>query len=37
MKSRTEYEVARDKLFVFGLTNEEVDRVESDAVRRRPG
>lgn len=31
MKSRREFEVARDKLYVFGLTQDEVERVESEA------
>jgi cobalt-zinc-cadmium efflux system membrane fusion protein len=31
MKSHREYEVARDKLFVFGLSETEVDQVESES------
>lgn len=31
MKSRREFEVARDKLYVYGLTQDEVERVESEA------
>ena len=31
MKSRREYEVARDKLFVYGLSEDEVERVETEA------
>jgi cobalt-zinc-cadmium efflux system membrane fusion protein len=31
MKSRREYEVARDKLMVYGLTDEEIDRVERES------
>jgi cobalt-zinc-cadmium efflux system membrane fusion protein len=31
MKSRREYEVARDKLFVYGLSEAEVEKVESEA------
>jgi membrane fusion protein, heavy metal efflux system len=30
MKNRREYEVARDKLLVYGLTEEEVERVERE-------
>jgi len=30
MKNRREYEVARDKLFVYGLTDEEVERVKDE-------
>src|SRR5262249_22756599 len=30
MKNRREYEVARDKLFVYGLTAEEVERVKDE-------
>ncbi len=30
MKSRREYEVARDKLFVYGLTEAEVEQVETE-------
>ena len=31
MKSRREYEVARDKLFVYGLSEAEVEQVEGEA------
>jgi cobalt-zinc-cadmium efflux system membrane fusion protein len=31
MKSRREFEVARDRLYVFGLSQQEVERVESEA------
>lgn len=31
MKSRREFEVARDRLYVYGLSQQEVERVESEA------
>ena|GEM_PF-756941 len=31
MKSRREYEVARDKLFIYGLTEKEVDKVDDES------
>ena len=37
LKSRREYEVARDMLKVFGLNDDEVKAIESESARRRPG